>query len=54
MVWTQLWSLSMAIIEEINALIREPFYLRFADQKVRLCRAIYRFCSMDGDEVAAT
>ena len=42
------------IIEEINALIREPFYIRFADRKVRLCQAFYHFCSMDGEEVAAT
>ena len=42
------------IIEQINALIKEPFYLRFADRKVRLCQAFYHFCSMDGEEVAAT
>jgi len=42
------------IIEEVNALIKEPFYLRFADRKVRLCQAFYHFCSMDGEEVAAT
>ena len=42
------------IIEQINSLIKEPFYLRFADRKVRLCQAFYHFCSMDGEEVAAT
>ena len=42
------------IIDEINALIEEPFYLRFADRNVRLCQAFYHFCSMDGEEVAAT
>ena len=41
------------IIEEINALINEPFYLCFADQKIRLCQAFYHFCSMDGEEFAA-
>ena len=29
------------IIEQINALIKEPFYLRFADRKVRLCQTFY-------------
>jgi len=42
------------IIEEVNSLIKEPFYLRFADRKIRLCQAFYHFCSMDGEEVAAT
>ena len=30
-----------AIIEEVNALIKEPFYLCFAVRKVRLCQAFY-------------
>ena len=42
------------IIEEVNALIKEPFYLRFADRKIRLCQAFYHFCRMDGEEFDAT
>ena len=42
------------IIDEINALITEEFYMRFADRKVRLCQAFFSFWSMDGEEVAAT
>ena len=42
------------IIEEVNALIKEPLYLRFADRKVRMCQAFYHFCRMDGEEVAVS
>jgi len=42
------------IIDEVNELIQNPFYLRFADRKVRLCQGFFSFFSMDGEEVAAT
>ena len=35
-------------------MINWPFYLCFADLKIRLRQAFYHFCSMDGKEFGAT
>jgi hypothetical protein len=42
------------VVEDLNKLCKSDFYLRFADKRVRLCRAFYHFLSMDGLEIAAT